>query len=349
MLLGLVTPVLSKTPDDDVATYPLVFGSRGQHWYHPGDGEVPYDWRPDGPVAGTWEVSDVRPVDGRSVAFHVRVEPPVPALAAEAGPAMLFTSVGLTGDAGGDVGYDRLVSLQHVGLPACVGDPCRFEADVRVDVGDLPRILHADGAFGGSVDIGLTLVRTFAGGTWLQAIDAYDLREDDEGATGSGTVGAPGPWSGRALPVGLYAASTAPLDRSRQGPGFPVDYLALVEDYRRASGDTTGPLPSTPVRVLMTLTRCDGSYEADLRSPDGDNVSLAHERTARFVDRTVRLPVGTTWYLDWGYQPRAGFTVGTTPLVVVGRVRCSNDGNVVDVTLARDAQEDLLPAPSIEP
>ncbi len=334
--------VSAKVPVEPLARWDLVIGEAGQAWYPPYSSALPDGWQrsdappgsPGAPADGTWTVGDIRFVDGRYLDLHVTVTPPTPAMALEAGPATLFTSIGIWGGFGGDVGYQRLVSVGHTALPTC-GDPCRFQADVRLDLHRLPNVIRRDGANGGKVGVGLTLVRTFAGGTWLQTIDGYDRSED---AISTGTVGHPEPWAGRALPVGLYAAATAaPV---ADGPfDEPLDYLAIVEADRTSTGDASVPVASTPVRVIATFTGCKEPVTASLDTAEGDIVSLAPERSRDYLDSTVELPVGTSWRASWAREPSTPIPVGDSPLLVAASLRCSDrDGRTVDGLTVAEVQ-----------
>lgn len=155
-----------------------------------------------GPRAtGTWTISDLR-FRGGILRLHVQLEPPTWALPVDAGPAVLFTTLDLGGGLGGDVGYQRVVSVQHHGLPACDPAACVFGADVSVDVRRLPRMARRVPGFESPrVAVAFTLVRSFAGGTWLQYLDAYD-RDEASADEMVRTLRAPGgTWQGAPIPL----------------------------------------------------------------------------------------------------------------------------------------------------
>jgi len=353
MLFSGAAGAAKGPPPMPIDGWRIRFGDDAQTWYRPTEGTLPDGWQRDTALPGTpgalddgtWSVTDIRTTDDRLVDFHVSIQPPIPTLGLEAGPAMLFTSLGILGGFGGDVGYERLVSVKHVGLPPCTGDPCRFAADVRLDIHRLPGIMRRDGATGGSVLIGLTLVRSFAGGTWLQALDAYSM---DENESPNGTVGAPESWVGRAFPSGLYPVATAGRNPDRSPSRWRGDYLADIETYRTTAGDVTQPAPSTPVRVIATFDCDDDTVTANLSTAAGDFVLLAPGVRSRRLDTTVQLPIGTTWRVGPTSEPGSGFTVTDTPLLIVAALGCGNDEGLQITELTVAAVIDL-PTPSSAP
>ena len=335
--------VSAKVPVEPLARWDLVIGEAGQARYPPYSSALPDGWQrsdappgsPGAPADGTWTVGDIRFVDGRYLDLHVTVTPPTPAMALEAGPATLFTSIGIWGGFGGDVGYQRLASVGHTALPTC-GDPCRFQADVRLDLHRLPNVIRRDGANGGKVGVGLTLVRTFAGGTWLQTIDGYDRSED---AISTGTVGHPEPWAGRALPVGLYAAATAaPV---ADGPfDEPLDYLAIVEADRTSTGDASVPVASTPVRVIATFTGCKEPCDRVTRHRGRRHrVARAGATTTGSPRLDGRAAGRHLLASQLGTRAEAPIPVGDSPLLVAASLRCSDrDGRTVDGLTVAEVQ-----------
>lgn len=334
-------PSSAQSPETRLRDYGLILGDQAETWWVTTGASEPRHWvgmyeAPGVPVVpppGRWSVTDVRLVADRFIDLHVIVEPPEPALVpgTTAGAAVLFTTLSLYGGFGGDVGYQRFVSIQHIGLPACI-DPCRFEADVRVDVGRLPRIARrVDRLRLGGAAVGFVLVRTFADGTWLQAIPSYDL----PGQTGwSGTLGEPTDWIGQANPVGLFPRDGA-LDASSGPNERPVDYLAIVDAVLAAGADPSQVVPSTDVRVIATFEGCDEAITTRLHTADGDDVILAAARRRDHLDRTVRLPVGSVWWVAWAEDPSSAFLVGETPLLIAADLTCDQRGrHVRAVTVA---------------
>jgi hypothetical protein len=248
--LGLVPTQAAKPREVPLADYSLAFGEIAQLWSPPVGTGFPRGWWPEirgaTPPAGTWSVTDIRFIEARFIDLHVVVTPPPPALipAANAGPAVLFTTLGLYGGFGGDTGFQRLVSVQHVGLPACADDPCRFESDVRVDARWLQRVARSvDGLRASTALIGFDLVRTYAGGSWLQSNPAYDVVIGPDGPARS-----PSPRTGSARLRRRASSPGMGLPRRPKGPTAVHPSATSRSSMRHARRWATGrcrcrPLP----------------------------------------------------------------------------------------------------------
>lgn len=328
----------ASTSSPPLRDYSLVFGEMAQLWSSGAGTGLPDDWFDvAAPTTSMWVVSEPLLVEGRYLDLHVTVTPPDPTLLppASAGPAVLFTSLGLLGGFGGDVGFERLVSVQHTDLPTC-GEPCQYETDVRVDLRRLPHVarsvprLHASTAA-----IGLSLVRSFGGGTWFQEVPAGDLAEHEGW---SGTLGSPEPWTGPALPQGLFPRSA--LSRRLVGDEGPRT-LGILDAARATFGDDSQPVTTVSIRVIAMFDGCDEPVTTDLRSPAGDAIGLARERRRDVLDAQADVPPGSTWRLDWNQSldPLHDFTVGTGPLLVVATLRCDPElGRVVRDMMTADVR-----------
>lgn len=320
--------VAGRGTSRDLDHYLLFLGDQaGRPW---GDGRMGVAPDPDGPApAGTWSVTPSPIRDGR-LRLHVEVEPPGWALPVEPGPAVLVVSLALGGGFEGDMYRRHPVSVDPVPLPPC-GDPCRFVADVSVDVHRLPRLAQRIDDFQGtSAEVNLALVRSFAGGTWLQVVDGSGEGE-------AGTLGTPVAWVGTAPAVGLFPASTA---RGRDpAPGRQAfDDVAAVATARHEFADPTAPPGSREVRFRATVDGCD---EVDvipsLGTRDGDRASFAPSQAGE-VDATVSLPVGTTWRveLDAAATP---VVVGDHDLSVRASYACDEDDDgALVVGVSADAE-----------
>jgi hypothetical protein len=343
-ILATASPASARGPLPGLADYGLVFGDNATSLW--GAGDQP-DGGSDPAMLGAWTVTDVRYAD-KAADLHVRVDPPAWSLPVEAGPAVLFTTLSLMGGVGGDVGYQRVVSIGSTPLPACSSDPCVFETDVHVDLSRLPRIARqVDGFVSPSAAIGFTLVRTFAGGTWLQFLEGFDRSETRVRRT----LQDPGTWEGRAEPMGLYPASTA--DGPPDEPGLRrFDYGAIVEQAREELGDTTVPAPSTPVRFIADFAGCSGPVAATLQTVAGDRVIIDAAGTPPRLDTTVDLPVGTTWRVGQAPDGAVSFDVGPKDLLVAARYPCAEGGSgtVTDVAVAEIVEplSTASPAPGMD-
>ena len=344
-IIATAAPASARDPLLPLADYGLVFGDNatglwgGQH----GDQR---DGGTDPVTLGSWTATDVRYAD-RAVDLHVRVEPPAWSLPVEAGPAVLFTTLSLMGGLGGDVGYQRVVSVGSTPLPPCSSDPCAFETDVHIDLAKLPRIARrVDGFESPSAAIGFTLVRTFAGGTWLQFLEGYDALGAQYELR---SLRDPGAWDGRAEPMGLFPSSTA--DGPSDEPGLRgFDYAAIVEQARQELGDTTNPTPSTPVRYIADFTGCSDSLAATLQTAAGDRVIVDATGSPPHVDATVDLPIGTAWRVGHRADGATVFDVGSKELLVAARYACAEgDGlAVADVTIAEVVSSATAPPAALD-
>ncbi len=334
LALGIQTPLAAQGRFPPLADWPLLIGDAASTWGLRPDGDGPDATAPD----GRWTVT-AEPMAHRRMVVHVAVETPAVPMALEPGPAILVTATALQGGYGGDVGYERLVSLHSLALPACTGDPCIFEADVTVDLRRLPRIARRERRLESAwAGVGFTLIRTFGAGSWLQTLTSERL----DGTSFSGTPGAPEPWVGSAYPAGLFPAEGISVWRYADVAG--PDVQALIASARSELGDTSRPPTTTPVRMVATTTGCtDGPPDMSLMTTDGDQVTARPTRGGRaFVDATWPLPVGTAWRVGFDPDPSRTVEVGDTPLLVTARYRCGQDGLVIeDVAFA----EIITPGP----
>jgi hypothetical protein len=284
---------------------------------------------PEDPAAprGAWSVTPSPIADG-VLDLHVRLEAPAVPLPVEPGPAVLYTTVALSGGTGGDVGFGRFVSVEPTFLPACTGEPCAFEADVSADLRRLPEIAaHHPRLTTAWAEVDLKLVRTFGDGTWLQELDY--VRPD--GTVFSGTLADPAPSGGGTPRIGLFPAAGATAWRE---DGKRADMLDALHDDRLRSLDHSEPPATTDMRLVATFVACDGEdgnhdgdgVGASIRTADGDLVTFERLRGRHFVDTTQSLPTGSTWQVGWDWGQTAPFDVGRSPLLVTATYRCTDEG-----------------------
>ncbi|MCY7419352.1 MAG: hypothetical protein LH650_12830 [Chloroflexi bacterium] len=265
-------------------------------------------------TSGTWSVTDVRNAD-RTLVFHARFVPPAWSLPVDAGPALLFWELSLSGGRG-EIGYQQRVAKGSIPVPGCAAERCAFEADVAVDLDRLPGIAKGVRGLGGpEASIGLGLVRTFAAGTWLQLLEA-------QGDGPRQTLRQPGDWSGHLDPVGLFPAATAGI-----GPA-----AAAIEAGRRTAGDVTHAVVSTPVRFIAGAIDWATNDPRGLETADGDRVVFDAATQDGLIDTTVELPVGTTWRVGHATPDATTFAVGAVPLIVVVGYE-STDGGLLPVAV----------------
>lgn len=135
---------------------------------------------------------------------------------------------------------------------------------------------------------------------------------------------------------------------SRVQLGPRVDYPALVKQAGRTEGDTTAPVPSTPVRLIGTFAACEEIEVASLETSAGDRVILDRRPHTGILDATTPLPLGTTWRVGPDMPGAVTFEVGDRELAVVARYACTDAGAVVDsVGVAEVIPVGPLSSPSI--
>ena len=103
-----------------------------------------------------------------------------------------------------------------------------------------------------AADISLTLVRTFAQGTWLQAVVLYD---ESRGYRLDGTLGRPGRATIRPQVFGAF-----PVDRRAPWSRSSRRILAQVERLRRTVDDMSLRPETVPVLVDIATSACTGGY-----------------------------------------------------------------------------------------
>jgi hypothetical protein len=238
------------------------------------------------PTGGEWRVTDGRLGEDPRLTLDVEVRPPAISVPLDAGPAVLFATMELDGGTGGDVGASvRLSRIAAVVLPPCAdAADCVYRGSITLDTGVLPGVAarHTDASWG-SVSIGLSLVRTFAQGTWLQVLSLYDESRDDAG----GTVGDPVPFSSRSLTSGAFPVA-------QHIPWNDIDrrILARVERLRRSTDDPSGRPVTVPLLVDIRASACTPGWT--IATATGDTlVNIREEGTS--VPMRVEVPVGAEW------------------------------------------------------
>lgn len=283
----------------------------------------------DGPRLGTgYSVSDPRGTwtilggtlgrDDR-MTLDVEIRPPAPSVPLDAGPAILFGMISLAGDAGGDVGVNvhvRRVVVQV--LPPCDPTDCVHRIAVTLPTHLLVRMAReAEARYWVSIEVSLSLVRTFAQGTWVQHLALYDeQREFGE----NGTIAQPASFTSS-----LAGGGATPVDLVRAREPRSRASLDLVERLRTGTDDPSRLPVTVPLLVDIVASGCTPGYS--IVTATGDTLL---DRRALGASGPVRLetPGGTEWTvvvpsLWWGSSD-ANLTVGPIavggPTVISGRV-----------------------------
>ena len=144
-----------------------------------------------------------------------------------------------------------------------------------------------------SAVIGLTLVRTFAQGTWLQVLPLYDERRDEP----DGTVADPAPISSRMQVPGAFPDRDRALWSRRE-----LTVLDRVERLRQRRRRRAG---------CPTRSRCSSTSRRRPARPAGRSprppatCSSTSPSPGTAVPVRVEAPVGAEW-LGVGAEPRSG-------------------------------------------
>lgn len=242
-----------------------------------------------------WEVLDPRTLADGRLALTVRVTAPPVDLPVEAGPGVLLGDVSLYGDAGGDVGlWHTFPTVARKGVaPACqASGSCVYEGHLVLPT-DLigPYLRRPVVGRWQAVTVGLTLVRTFDQGRWIQVLPMW-VPDDALAMTTSGRLGDARPFRGVSSAFGLLSRDQVRRwDRAGGDRRDRRGLLDITERTRRRVGDASARTPT--VSVELSLDPADCPRGMTLSSKAG---AIAFDRAAGGnVERTVELPVGRTW------------------------------------------------------
>ncbi len=238
------------------------------------------------PQGGEWRVVGSRFNPGGRLTLDVEVRPPTISVPLESGPAMLFGRLALGGGYGGDVGAEVLVGrLSAQVMPACF-DPsdCVYRGSITLPTHVLPALTeqHPDASWGSAV-IGLSLVRTFAQGTWLQVLPMYDEEDQAPG----GILGHPRTISSRMLALGAFPVA----DRANWSRPDRVT-LARIDRLRRAIGDPSRLPDTQPLLIDIETAPCTLGWT--IATVTGDTLVDVIE-PGPSVPVRVEVPVDAEW------------------------------------------------------
>lgn len=250
---------------------------------------------------GTWELLEGELIDGE---LHLRVamEPAAHDLPVASGPAVLFAGMEAYGG-WLDVGLtEPMDALATVALPACDDTACRYVAEIILPAQEiLPAVrrLEKRGDEVLWVTVNLTLVRTFASGTWLQVLP-LDGPEGGGLSSLAGRLGAIEPVDGTLFPFGLFPADQAtPIPRGGSGMFTTAfDWPRVVDRVRKEVGDQTLRVPMVDGRLDVTIDPvCDHAAGLTLHDDGGNHVFDAEAFDIGSVTGTFAIPADTTWRL----------------------------------------------------
>jgi hypothetical protein len=167
-LVSVAAPAVAEAPG--VARLRVHIGGYGPQWaFFTSEDE------PEGTQRGSWTASSQ--LEGDRLLVHVTMTPPEVNPVLSPGPAALATGVGLEYGRrnGGDIGWRQRFGFTWTQLDARAGDPCTYTADISTPLKRAQRAIAAVPDIESPVVvIGLSLVRTFGQGAWVQSLPGYD-------------------------------------------------------------------------------------------------------------------------------------------------------------------------------
>lgn len=298
---------------------------------------------------GHWTLEAGRTSSGL-LRLRIVIDPPAYGLPVESGPAILFAGLQAYGGSG-DMGFaEPIDALANVVLPSCDRTNCQYVADIELPTADILGAIQRLEGKGNSlmwISSELTLVRTFAGGTWLQVMPF--MAGDREGglAGQAGRLGAIEPVSGALFPFGLFPAEQAtPVRKGGWMFTTRFDYARLAERLRAATNDATQPIETAPGRLQVDFTKaCDHAVHLTLHDDAGDHIFDVDAYGKERIEADVEVPVGIAWRLTvhdgggidfdqgrhgWGIRMGRIETDGS-PITINATFACAGGTGTIDV------------------
>lgn len=339
--LGVVStswPVVAATPS--IADLEIHIGGHGPQWGMFGDDVDAHtgEGASGPPERGSWTVEPER--DGDRLRLQVSMTPPTVNPVLGEASASLVTGVGLEYGRrnGGDIGYGRRFGFTWTSMDACTGDPCTYTTEVIVPLRPAQRfIAETRDIESPVVVIGLTLVRTFGQGEWLQASGTQDAVEGRRSAPVSGLAAIEG-----SIPrAAVVPAGEVHLCGLREGPNLGIDELTgLLRTAQAASA----PVPTVTFRLDLEATGCGAHHAVELIDRWGTLPLAGSIATVGSAGTLIGVPDRTAWSLRI-----AGVTVGEVvaageDLILDATVACQPDDDEGDPVVDGDVSADAAPA-----
>lgn len=193
-------------------------------------------------------------------------------------------------------------SVARAVVPACADDAdCHYAVDISIptdDLADTIARLEEDGDLMW-VDIDLTLVRTFGGGTWLQVL-ALHLAPSVDGSMGVSRIGALEPAHGDLSRTGLFPASQAKSVVAGEAYNEdPLDYASIVENLRRKAGDDSASMPTVYTDLHVAFVRgCLGWSYLALHDFDGNLLFYEESLMGKaLINGATTMPIDRPWFV----------------------------------------------------
>jgi hypothetical protein len=341
-LVSTPLPVVATTPS--IADLEVHIGGYGPQWgmfsddvdADTGEGE-------SGTAArGSWSVEPER--DGDQLLLRVTMTPPAVNPVLGSGAASLVTGIGVEyGKRGyGDIGYGRRLGFTWTPVDACTGDPCTYTAEVAVPLRPAQRFIASTSAIESPVAvIGLTLVRTFGGGEWLQMSGTQDLVDGRRSARLAKLTAIEG-WIPRAPVVPSGEAHVWGL---RQGPNLGIDELTgLLGTAEQGSA----PVPTVTFKLDLRATGC-GAHQAVQLVDGWSTLPLAGSvATVGPAGTLVAVPDRTSWTLRIGGTSVGEVEAAGEDRVFEATVECQRDAEgatIVEGSVTTEVAPATLPVP----
>ncbi len=260
---------------------------------------------------GTWRIEQGSLGAGR-LTLRISIEPQPHGLPVESGPAVLFAGMQVFGGMGDMGAGEPIDALGTTVLPACDDRACRYEGIIDLPTGDVRAAVQRLERRANVLwlEVGLTLVRTFGDGQWLQVIPLFTDELDDRSGD-AGTLGAIHATTGHVFPYGLFPATDATAIGRRGAWMFTTafNYARAVERLRADAGDDSEPLPMAGVHLRAELhPNCETAGRITMHDDAGNRVFHVDMWQRSSVEEDIEIPVGVPWRLT--LHNSGGFDIG---------------------------------------
>ena len=260
---------------------------------------------------GTWRIEHGSLGAGQ-LSLRISIEPQPHGLPVESGPAVLFAGMQVFGGMGDMGAGEPIDALGTTVLPGCDDRACRYDGIIDLPTADVRAAVQRLGqrANVAWLEVGLTLVRTFGDGQWLQVIPLFTDELDDRSGD-AGTLGAIHATTGEVFPYGLFPATEATAIGPRGAWMFTTafNYARAVERLRKEAEDASQPLTMAGVHLRAELDpNCETAGHITMHDDAGSRVFHVDMWERSSVEEDVEVPVGVPWRLT--LHNSGGFDIG---------------------------------------
>ncbi len=319
----LMTPLAVVAATPSIADLEIHIGGYGPQWGMFGDDvDAHYGEGASGPAErGNWKVEPQR--DGDRLLLRVTMTPPDVNPVLGSGRASLVTGVGVEYGKrdGGDIGYGRRFGFTWTPMDSCTGDPCAYTAEVAAPLRPAQRFIAGTRDIASPVVvIGLTLVRTFGGGEWLQTSGAQDAVDGRRSAPVSELTAIDGwiPWA----PV--VPSGDVHLWGLRDGPNVGIEELTGLLG---GEGQGFARVPTVTFRLDLEAIGCGAHRAVELIDRWGTLPLAGSIATVGSAGTLVAVPDWTAWSLRVGGTSVAEVDAMGADRVVTATVKCQADAD----------------------